>query len=89
MALPFDDASVAGMARTEPIETVQRSVSGYVADMAKDLRAIATNADLPVLAYLLSVAEEEARSTHRSLRTETTAKVLADADGLYPSPDDS
>lgn len=89
MALPLEDASAAGMALTEPIEALQLTVSGYLAEMTKDLKVLANNAELPFLAYLLSVAEEEARSSHRTLRSRQPQPLDAAAasDTLSLPPD--
>ena len=43
--------------------------AGYIAEMTKDLKGLAANAELEFLAYLLSVAEEEARGIHRRMRS--------------------
>ncbi|ODT05947.1 MAG: hypothetical protein ABS35_46425 [Kaistia sp. SCN 65-12] len=56
-------------AATEPIHELQLGVSGYIAEMTKDLKGLAANAELEFLAYLLSVAEEEARGIHRKMRS--------------------
>lgn len=68
MALLPEDAS-ATKAATEPIPDLKLGVSGYIAEMTKDLKTLAANANLDFLSYLLSVAEEEARGIHRTMRT--------------------
>jgi len=67
MALLPEDASATDAA-TEPIQELKLGVSGYIAEMTRDLKALAANAELEFLAYLLSVAEEEARGIHRTMR---------------------
>jgi hypothetical protein len=89
MALPFEDASAATMALTEPIDTRQLTVSGYLAEMARDLKVLAANADLSLLAYLLSVAEEEARSTNRVLRNQVAMPAEAKVPDPVPAPQDA
>lgn len=89
MALLPEDAS-ATKAATEPIPDLKLGVSGYIAEMTKDLKALAANADMEFLSYLLSVAEEEARGVHRTMRNRPPATrpdaVLADI-GFSPASD--
>jgi hypothetical protein len=80
-SLPEDTS--AAKAATEPIRELKLGVSGYIAEMTRDLKALATNAELEFLAYLLSVAEEEARGIHRTLRAAPLSPVLAEIE-LYP-----
>ena len=47
--------------RPDPEETAR-----YVAEMAKELRALAAKADLGFLAYLLAMVEDDAAATARS-----------------------
>lgn len=70
MALPRHDASAAESASTEPIVSRQHSVSTYVADMARDLKGLSSNAELHFLGYLLAVVEEEARTVSKHSRPE-------------------
>ncbi len=44
----------------------RREVAGYVADMAKDLAGLATGVQLGFLAYLLTIAAEEAAGHARA-----------------------
>ncbi|WP_029076599.1 hypothetical protein [Kaistia adipata] len=72
---------------TEPIHELKLGISGYIAEMTKDLKGLATNAEFEFLAYLLSVAEEEARGIHRTMRSRL-ASATADFE-FSPSPDDA
>jgi hypothetical protein len=86
MALLPQDASATRTA-TEPIDQLKLGISGYIAEMTKDLKGLAANADFEFLAYLLSVAEEEARGMHRTMRARA-ATTPPPAD-LYPLPEDA
>lgn len=56
-----EDTSGDGVATSSTGPSLRHGKAVYIADMAKELRAMASGAGLEFLSYLLAIAEEEAR----------------------------
>jgi hypothetical protein len=89
MALLPEDTSVAETLTTQGSDELKRDISGYVAEMTRNLKALSLNAELDVLAYLLSIAEEEARGVHRTHRSAARPHGAGNGADHYPVLDAS
>jgi hypothetical protein len=66
----------AGMESIDPPTTVGAADTAlYIAGLAKELRGLASKADLGFLSYLLSMVESEAEETVKRLSDEGRAKT--------------